>query len=94
MCSRAKRCVEAITTNSITSNTARLLTGMAAVFLPNTEQSTPSLRTCCGALGLNRQAKYVEEGLKNRQEHDAYVALKDEALKVGDSVTCLCVYHN
>jgi len=92
MFARAKSCLESITTNNITTNSARLLTGITAVFLPNTEQSTASLRTCCGALGLNRQAKYAEEGLKNRKEHDAYVALKGSEIKAGDTVTCIDGY--
>ena len=77
---RAKTCIKGLTSNN---NNAQLLTGVAALFLPKWE----SLRMCCGALGLNRQAKYTEQGLANRKLHDEYESRKGEELKVGDMVT-------
>eukprot|EP00984_Skeletonema_dohrnii_P024294 scaffold13403_cov120-Skeletonema_dohrnii-CCMP3373.AAC.1 len=86
MFDRARTCIKSLTSN--TNNNAQLLTGVAALFLPGTnDKQSESMRTCCEQLGLNRKAEYTRKGRENRERHDEYVSLKGEELKVGEMVT-------
>lgn len=69
-------------------NTNRVLTAVAALFVPE-EDGSRSMS--CSILKLNRQAKYVDRGLDNRELLEKSMAMKGNIM-IGELVHCIDGY--
>ena len=74
----------------LTVASTRLLAGLTAVLAPQPHPSAGhqvSQREFSSTFGFQRQAKYFQAGLANREKQNQYINLPDE-IKEGDLVVC------
>ncbi len=74
-------------TKKMTSQSTRLLTGLCAMLAPQQESDVFSFRDLSNILGINRCAKYLQDGLRNREAYDNFLAF-DGSIQPGERVVC------
>ena len=71
-----------------TAATTRLITGLTAILTPQPDPTTNEVvseREFCYVLGLNRNSKYFEAGLRNRKKHNCFKKFTGN-IAIGESV--------
>ena len=85
----AKLVIQGIQGSAFNLRNAKLLTGFCAIMFPgdDTEEASASIRHFSRLFGMNRQAKYVTIGLKNRRQFNEFIQRKGD-LVAGERVCC------
>eukprot|EP00957_Ditylum_brightwellii_P029154 2203529-Ditylum_brightwellii.AAC.1 len=87
MINSATKCVQSLHPDC--KSTIQLLTGIAALFLPqNSSDQSISHHSCCDLLRINQNSKYVKMGLENCAKYDEFVSCKEKEIVVHEMVSC------
>ena len=90
----AKHAIQCIQSSGLNLHNARLLTGFCAIMCPVTGndgcdavEASTSLRHFSRLFGINRKAKYVTRGVKNRLQFNRLLEPKGDIV-AGERVSC------